>query len=93
MTVITTNNSNTNEIEVIKSQLNDINNKRIKYQTLKEQAIKQCKEIEEKYNIKSIEELEAKVNSLQSEYDNVLQKAQEYITKTNEILSDYSGII
>ena len=93
MTVITTNNSNTNEIEVIKSQLNDINNKRIKYQTLKEQAIKQCKEIEEKYNIKSIEELEAKVNSLQSEYDNVLQKAQDYIAKTNEILSDYSGII
>ena len=41
-----------NELEMIKSQLQDINNKRVKYETLIEQAKKQCQEIEQKYNIK-----------------------------------------
>ena len=35
-----------NQLEIIQSQLNDINNKRVRVQTLMEQAKKQCEEIE-----------------------------------------------
>ena len=58
-----------NELELIKSQLNDINNKRVKYQTLKEQAQKQVEEIQKKYNITSIEELKSLMEQAQIVYE------------------------
>ena len=51
-----------NQLEIIQSQLNDINNKRVRVQTLMEQAKKQCEEIEKKYNVTSLEELQALMN-------------------------------
>ena len=82
-----------NNLEQIKSQLNEINNKRIKYQTLKEQAKKQCQEIEKKYGIKSLQELETLMNKANEEYNESLKKAEEYINKANAVFANYQGII
>lgn len=82
-----------NELEQIKAQLNEINNKRVRYQTLKEQAIAQCKAIEEKYGIKSLDELKALVDKAQIAYDTSVQAAQKYIQDTNRVLSEYGGVL
>lgn len=82
-----------NELEQIKAQLNDINNKRIRYQTLKEQAIVQCKAIEEKYGIKSLSELKSLLDKAQAEYDKSIEDAKKYIEDTNKIFSEYQGVL
>lgn len=82
-----------NELELIKSQLNDINNKRVKYQTLKEQAQKQIEDIQKKYNITSIEELKFLMDKAQLDYDKSLQEAKSYIEETNKIFATYQGVI
>lgn len=82
-----------NELELIKSQLNDINNKRVKYQTLKEQAQKQVEEIQKKYNITSIEELKSLMEQAQIVYEQSMQNAKTYIDETNKIFATYQGVI
>lgn len=82
-----------NELEQIKSQLNEINNKRVRYQTLKEQALAQCKAIEEKYGIKSLAELQALKDKAQTAYNTAVQEAQKYIQDTNRVLSEYGGVL
>ena len=82
-----------NELELINSQLNDINNKCIKYQTLIEQAKKQCQEIEQKYNVSSLDELKTLVDKADSDYQQEIQNAQQYITQANEILTTYNGVV
>lgn len=82
-----------NELEQIKSQLNDINNKRVRFQTLKEQAIAQCKAIEEKYGIKSLDELKALMDKANTSYLKAVQEAQKYIEDTNRVFSEYTGIL
>lgn len=82
-----------NELELIKSQLNEINNKRVRIQTLVDQASKQCKEIESKYNISSLQELEVLVNDAEVAYQNQVQEAQNYINQTNQVLNSYQGIL
>lgn len=82
-----------NNLASLQAQINDINNKRIKLQTLKDQAVKQCEVIEQKYGVKSLEELEELMNKAQTEYNEHLLLAQDYITKTNQQLSQYTGII
>ena len=82
-----------NELEQIQSQINEINNKRIRYQTLKDQAIKQCQDIEQKYGIKSLEELEALVDKANVEYQTAVQSAQKYIEDTNKVFAGYNGIL
>ena len=82
-----------NELEVLKSQLAQINNSRVKYQTLIEQAKAQCDEIMTKYNISSLEELQKLYDIAQAEYQQEVQKAQEYIIESNKILSNISGVI
>ena len=80
-------------LQQIQSQLNDINMKRVKLQTLIEQAQKQCEVIEQKYGIKSPEELQELMDKTQKEYEEQLKQAEEYITKTNEQLAQYNGVI
>jgi len=82
-----------NELEQIKSQLNDINNKRVRCQTLIEQARKECEEILVKYNVSSIEELKSLVDKTNNEYQQQLSSAKQYIEDTNKVLSQYQGII
>jgi F0F1-type ATP synthase membrane subunit b/b' len=82
-----------NNLELLKSQLNDINTKRVRIQTLVEQAQKQCEEIEKKYNVSSLEELKVLVDKAELEYRNQVQEAQKYIQETNQVLSTYQGIL
>lgn len=82
-----------NNLELLKSQLNDINTKRVRIQTLVEQAQKQCEEIEKKYNVSSLEELKVLVDKAELEYQNQVQEAQKYIQETNQVLSTYQGIL
>ena len=82
-----------NNLESLKLQLNDINNKRVRIQTLVEQAQKQCEEIEKQYNIKSLEELKTLVDKAELDYQQEVQAAQKYIEETNKILSTYQGIL
>ena len=82
-----------NELEQIQSQINEINNKRIRYQTLKDQAIKQCQDIEQKYGIKSLEELKALVDKANVEYQTAVQSAQKDIEDTNKVFAGYNGIL
>lgn len=80
-------------LTALQEQINDINKKRIKLQTLKEQAQKQCEIIEQKYGVKSLQELKDLVDKAQEEYNQQVQLAQDYISKTNQQLSQYTGII
>lgn len=80
-------------LEQIKAQLNDINNQRIKYSTLKEQALNKCAEIEQKYGVKSLEELETLVQKAQAEYEKSVLSAQKYIEDTNKIFAGYNGVL
>ena len=82
-----------NDLELIKSQLNEINNKRVKYQTLKEQALKQIESIQEKYNIKSIDELKALMDEAQLKYEQSIKEAERYIEEANSIFTKYQGVI
>ena len=82
-----------NNLELLKSQLNDINTKRVRIQTLVEQAQKQCQEIEQKYNVKSLEELKALVDKAELDYQKQVEEAQKYIQETNQVLSTYQGIL
>ena len=82
-----------NNFQQIQAQLNEINTKRVRIQTLVEQAQKQCSEIEAKYNVKSAEELKALVDKAQLDYEQSLKEAQTYIEETNKVLSTYQGIL
>ena len=82
-----------NELEQIKQQLSDINNKRVKYQTLIEQAKKQAQEIEQKYNIKNLEELKTLMDNAQKEYEQSLNEAKSYVEEANKIFSSYQGVL
>ena len=80
-------------LATLQSQLNEINTKRVRLQTLKEQAVKQCEEIQKKYNVSSLEELDVLFKKAQTEYNEQVALAQEYITTTNQQLAQYTGII
>ena len=82
-----------NEYETIKKQLEDINNKRVRLQTLKEQAQQECQRIEKKYNVTSSEQLSNLYNEKQNEYNKLLEEVNSYITETQTVLSQYQGII
>lgn len=82
-----------NELEQIKQQLSEINNKRVRIQTLSDQAKQQCEVIEKKYNVSSPEELKLLVDKAQAEYEKTVLEAKQYIQETNTVLNSYNGII
>lgn len=82
-----------NELEIIKSQLTDINNKRIRYQTLIDQAKKQCAEIEQKYNISNEQQLQELLEQEEQKYQYQLQEAQKYIEEANNLLKLYESTL
>jgi len=81
-----------NELEQIKAQLNDINNKIVRISTLKEQAMVQCEEIEKKYNVHSPQELLELVNKANVEYQEEVTRARDYIQHANSILNEFNGL-
>lgn len=81
-----------NELEQIKAQITNINNQRVKYQTLIDQAKKQCEEIQAKYNITTLEELQALVNQADQQYQQSIQQANAYIQEANQVLAGFNGL-
>lgn len=82
-----------NNLEILKSQLADINNKRVRIQTLKDQAQKNCDEILKKYNVANFEELTHLKEATEKQYNEEIQKAQEYISYANIELNKYQGLL
>ncbi len=82
-----------NNIELLKNKLNEINNQRIRIQTLVDQAQKQCEAIQLKYNVNSLEELKILVDKAKQEYEQEVQNAQKYIDETSKVLNSYQGIL
>ncbi len=81
------------DLNTLTQQLNQINTQRVKFQTLAEQAKNQCKEIEEKYNVTSLEELTMLKQKAQESYDKTCQEAQDYLTENKNVIAQYEGLI
>ena len=82
-----------NNLDSLKQQLNEINTKRVRVQTLIEQAKKQCELIEQKYNVSTAEELKSLVDTTQAKYEEEVALARKYIEDTNAILSKFNGLM
>ena len=82
-----------NNLEIINNKLKYINEERIRIQTVIDQSAKQCQEIEEKYNIHSIEEFKDLVDKAEADFQKQVQEAEEYIKQSNEILQSYEGLL
>ena len=82
-----------NDLELLKKELQEVNNKQIRLQTIKDQAIQQCQEIEEKYNIKDEAELKALLDKAEAEYQENITKATTYLVDAKQSLEPFEGII
>lgn len=82
-----------NDLEMLNKEFQQISSKQIKLETIIEQAVQQCKEIEEKYNIKSEEELKALLDKAQQEYINQVEKVTIYLADAKQALMPYEGLL
>ena len=82
-----------NDLELLKKELQEVNNKQIRLQTIKDQAIRQCQKIEEKYNIKDEAELKALLDKAEAEYQENITKATTYLVDAKQALEPFEGII
>lgn len=82
-----------NELEMLNKEFQQISSKQIKLETIIEQAVEQCKEIEQKYNISSEEELKNLLNKSQQEYMNQVEKVTIYLADAKQALMPYEGLL
>ena len=82
-----------NELESLKVRLQEINNKRIRLQTIIEQANQQCKEIEAKYNISNEEEFKQLMDKTEEQYRQKVEQATMYLLDTEQALKPYEGLM
>lgn len=81
------------DLEMLKKELQDVTSKQIKLETLIEQAKQQCALIEQKYNIKTEEELKQLVASAEKEYMDKIQQATVYLADAKHALLPYEGLL
>ena len=82
-----------NELETLKNELQEVINKQIRLETIREQAIQQCKEIEDKYNITTEAELKQLVDDAEEKYKTEIEKATIYLIDAKQALAPYEGMI
>ena len=82
-----------NDLEALKKELQEVVNKQIRLETIAEQAKQQCQQIEEKYNISSVEELQSLLDAAEAEYQNKVTEAMTYITETKMALQPFEGLL
>ena len=82
-----------NELDNLKQELQEVTNKQIRLETIIEQAKQQCSEIEQKYNIKSEEELKAILEKAETDYENSLANACKYLADAKLALAPYEGMV
>ena len=85
--------NNMNELEELKKELQEVNNKQIRLQTIVEQAKQQCAEIEKKYNINNEAELKALLDNAEETYKQNLEKATIYLLDAKQALQPYEGLL
>ena len=81
------------ELELLKQELNELNNKQIRLSTIVEQAKQQCLEIEQKYNISNEAELAALLQKSEEEYKDTIAKASMYLVNAKQALQPYEDLI
>lgn len=82
-----------NELETLKNELQEIINKQIRLETIREQAIQQCKEIEDKYGITTEAELKQLLDEAEDQYKTEIEKATIYLIDAKQALAPYEGMI
>lgn len=81
------------DLNKLKEELEHINNKRIKLETLVDQAKKQCKEIEEKYHITNEHELKVLVDNAEAAYLQKLTEAANYLEEVKQAFIPYENLL
>ena len=81
------------ELHKLKLEIQEVTNKQIRLETLVEQAKQQCKEIEQKYNIKNEEELKTLLDKAEDEYNMSIADACNYLTEAKLALAPYEGMV
>lgn len=82
-----------NDLEMLKREIQEITNKQIRLETIKEQAIQQCREIERKYNISNETELKLLLDKAEQEYKDNVEKATIYLVDAKQALAPFEGIL
>ena len=82
-----------NDIEVLRQRIQEVNNKIIKLQTISDQAKSRCTEIELKYNIKNEEELEQLVQRAEQDYQDKVTEALNYLSDAESALLPYEALL
>lgn len=82
-----------NDLEILNKEFQQVSSKQIKLETLIEQAVQQCTEIEQKYNIQSEEELKDLLEKAQKQYLDEIQKATIYIADAKQALLPYEELL
>lgn len=82
-----------NDLEILNKEFQQVSSKQIKLETLIEQAVQQCTEIEQKYNIQSEEELKNLLEKAQKQYLDEIQKATIYIADAKQALLPYEELL
>lgn len=82
-----------NDLEMLKREIQEITNKQIRLETIREQAIQQCKEIECKYNISNETELKLLLDKAEQEYKDNVEKATIYLVDAKQALAPFEGIL
>lgn len=82
-----------NDLEILNKEFQQVSSKQIKLETLIEQAVQQCTEIEQKYNIQTEEELKDLLEKAQKQYLDEIQKATIYIADAKQALLPYEELL
>ena len=82
-----------NDIEVLRQRIQEVNNKIIKLQTISDQAKSRCVEIETKYNIKNEQELQQLVDKVEADYQNKVSEALNYLSDAESALLPYEALL
>ena len=81
------------ELNKLKLEIQEVTNRQIRLETIIEQAKQQCKEIEQKYNIKNEEELKTLLDKAEDEYNMSIADACNYLTEAKLALAPYEGMV
>ena len=82
-----------NELDRLKNELQEVINKQIRLETIKQQAKQQCEEIEHKYNIQDEQQLKELLDKAESDYEDALAQACAYVADAKLALQPYEGML
>lgn len=81
------------ELQEIKKELENIKVRKTVLQTFIDQANEKCRAIEQKYGIKTQEELEQLLKQEEIKLNTAVEDAEKYLNETSQILAEYESLI